>query len=348
MESKERNYFFDNFKFFMILSIVVYYLISPYRKPINTEIIGLTNNLFCNVVCSLISLSVLPCFFIICGIFSKPGISLKQTYKTIALLLIPYLFFEILSSLVSKKDTTDLFIESFYHLWFIALLFFYRLITPYLYYLRLGTVYLFITSMTIAAHFEIPGSYWAAWDVMKFAPYYLTGFWLSKNKDLLQNLLRSKNIKLISMFSLLLSGLIFWFLGSPLVETLPDNQDAGNLTGVFYLIKNYDTYDSIMKDFLYRILGVTFSLGFIFLIPKAKSVTSTLGKNSLYAYLLHPLFIPVLENMDFYSNSGPLYIALLVVMSIFITVFLSLPFVANLLTHFFNTLTKAVVNKYQP
>lgn len=337
-----RNNYYDNCKFLLILLVILAHMISPAREGL------LTHNNFCNSICMLIHLFVMPSFLIISGYFSPTIIDQKHLKNLVSLVLVPYLVFEIFFKMTvpPKLDQADLFIESFYTLWFLAVLFLYRITVPFIKYLKLSPIMVALLLISFLSHLEIKWIMWGEWNFVKYAPYFLIGVWLRRKRIDISSYDASLSAKLLAAFAIFSVWLTIFFLQIDFQEVIPDSSYAGKTTGLMLLIRKYSSLDSIALDIIYRSVGLILAVCFFILFPKNKYIISKFGKNSLYPYLLHPVLMYFLEKTGFYGNETTIiFLGSLFLLSAIITVVLSTEIVGRCFNKFFRFIGDFLMRK---
>jgi fucose 4-O-acetylase-like acetyltransferase len=324
---ENRNPFYDNCKFFLIFSVVLVHMFSPSRSGET----GLTQNMFCNSLCTLIHLYAIPSFFFISGYFATLEISSKFIRNLIGQILIPYIIFEIIYKIAVPKsiNTALLFIEPFYLLWFLGMLFLYRLMAPYIAHLRLSTVIVILLACSFFSHLEIDSMVWGSWNFVKYYPYFLIGMWFKKEDIDISRYNFSHLTKLCSLLIIFISFACFFILKIDFLEVIMDSFSMNKLAGLPLVIKEYSVFESLVRDTIFRCLSIILATCFFISIPQKELWVSQYGKNSLYAYLFHPFAMQVLEkNLGFYNHVGTIFLSFLFFLCFFITVILSMDKIA--------------------
>lgn len=346
IDAKDRIYFYDNAKFLLILSVALVHFWSKYRHSYdyNTQnmVNNLTNNAFTKTACGFIHMYIMSGFFIISGFFASHEISYKKVAHLVTFLIIPYFLLDTLAEFMfpDSKNNTLLLLEPFYILWFVGVLIIYRILTPYLQYIRLSFLFFFLFVVTLGAHLGMRELEWGAWDGIKFAPFYLLGYWLQQKNYIMSNIPSTKTRFLGLMGSALIIYGIYYF-NLNYSEYTTDAGDAGVLSGVPYLIKKYEFPLSFIRDIILRILMVVSAFCILSLVPKRKTFFTNWGKNSLYAYLLHVFFIPVLEKgFGIYKFDNPIYIVFLFFAALVVISLLSSQFLAKIIEKLLNFIGK--------
>lgn len=333
----DRTFYYDNAKFLLILLVVTAHFFSPSREG------NLTHNIFCNSICTTIHLFVMPTFFIISGYFSPTEVDRKWAHKIFTYIFIPLVVFEIIFffSVPKKMHLSNLFIEPFYTLWFLGLLFLYRIFSPFIFYI--GVSFFFFSSLILGflSHLEIPSISWGYYDLVKYAPYFLIGMWLQKKQLNIAALNFSLTFKIASILLFIGCFYTLHMLEVSFLEVLPDNSDSGKTTGVLLLIKKYSAFGSFARDIVYRIIGIALAISFFILVPKNYTWFSKYGNNSLYPFLLHPFIMHFMEkNLFFYQNTDWVFLLSLWIICLIVTITLSIDFIAKNFSNLFEFLSK--------
>lgn len=291
-----------------------------------------------NALCGLIHLFVMPCFFIISGYFAPTEIKGNFTRNLLSFILVPYIVFEIFFKLVvpAHLNQVDLFVESFYTLWFLAVLFLYRVAVPFLKELRIAPLIGLFLLLSFSSHLKIKWLMWGEWNFIKYAPYFLLGVLFKRKHIDLSAYKPSLFIKLVAVGTLMGSGMTLFVLNINFLEIIPDIPCAGKTTGILLLIKTYPFVESISRDAIYRVLGLFLAFSIFSLIPKTKLPISSYGERSLYPYLLHPIAMNLLEKSGYYRHQGWIFSVGLFFLCFFITLFFSANFVVSPLRRFFS------------
>jgi fucose 4-O-acetylase-like acetyltransferase len=343
--SKERNPLYDNWKFFLIFSVVLVHMFSPGRS----EGIGLTQNVFCNSFCTLIHLYVMPSFFFISGYFSSVEITNTSTRSILSQLLLPYAFFELIFIAIFPKHFLPnyYFIQPFYHLWFLGLLFLYRITAPWLNHANLIGLAILCLLVSFLSHLEIDSMVWCSWNFFKYWPYFLIGLWVKRKKIDISSYNCSKKWKFFLTSLVMLIFYLFFVFEIDSSEVIADGSSSRRLTGLPLMIHKYSHLESFIRDLIVRSLSVVISAYVFFIIPREKIWISKYGSNTLYTYLLHPIIIHLFaQSLHFYHHHGSIFLLILFILSFLITVILSMNFVSQFGKIFFNYVSEKISNSH--
>ncbi len=120
---KKREYLFDNYRFFLIFLVVAGHFIEPCFR--NSPVLSAARGFIFSFH--------MPAFIFISGYFSKSAESLKKLIQT---LVIPYFVYEILYYLLYTygihKETKLYLAYPKFTLWYLAALFVWRILTPWI------------------------------------------------------------------------------------------------------------------------------------------------------------------------------------------------------------------------
>ena len=192
MSTKNRDYFFDNYKALLIVLVVVGHFIEPCYD----------NNVFLSGLKWMIFSFHMPAFIFISGYFSKREISFG---KLVQKLVIPYFVYELIyyflyvSSYIRKRVCTLQDRNS--PCWYIMALFFWRLVTPYLKKIP-GHIFIAVTAGLLVGMTELD-NFFSIPRILVFFPFFLAGYhferdWFEKIKE--------KAGRLLAVFSLYLGA----------------------------------------------------------------------------------------------------------------------------------------------
>jgi fucose 4-O-acetylase-like acetyltransferase len=306
---KERDYYFDNAKFFLIVFVVFGHFLRPYIGE-NTLIHSLYVWIF---------LFHMPAFVLISGYFAKNFHKRGYLKKVTQKILIPYVIFQLLYSvyysfLYEDDHLSFDFLTPHWGLWFLLSLFCWNVMLyvfakiPKTYAISLTLLMGILIGLTDIEKFL------SLSRTFTFFPFFLFGFLLKKKH--FERLFQPK-VRFLSVILLVSAFLLIhfafpnlqeeWLYGSKSYETLGVNEEIG---------------------ILFRLLlyGVSFLMTFCFmsLIPNRQLTISTLGTRTFYVYILHGFILKYLHATNFPDviakmNGYPL----LIIISIAVTLMLA-------------------------
>ncbi len=296
---KQRDFYFDNAKFILILFVVFGHSISPLK--------GEHENLY--TVYKFIYLFHMPAFILIAGYFSKnfhkPGYIRKAFMRTI----VPYMIFQTIYNFYYyltgyEKHFTFSVFQPHWSLWFLISLFcWYLMLIPFAKLKKYGIIAAFALGIG-AGYFSEIGSYLSIERTLVFFPMFYLGYYLKKEHfHYLRN--RVKKWRSALVLALILIGCYYafpdslkeWLLGVSSYSAL----GVSNFAGGFYRLAFYAA-----------MLLTTFSV--LTLIPQKQYNFTSLGGKTLYIYLLHGFFIKTITLSSNYSKIQHIaqYVALFV------------------------------------
>jgi fucose 4-O-acetylase-like acetyltransferase len=281
---RERDYYFDNAKFFLIIFVVFGHFLRPY----------ISENTFLHSLYVWIFLFHMPAFILISGYFAKNFHKKGYLKKVAKKILVPYFIFQLLYSLYfsflyEEGNITIDFLTPRWGLWFLLSLFSWNVMLyvfaklPRTYSLSLAILF-----GLIVGFFEVEK--WLSLSrTFIFFPFFLLGF-LLKRKHF--EWLFQRNIRILAF--IILAGILWivhyifphiekeWLYGSKSYETLGiDGEIAIFLRLTFYAV-------SVLMTFC-----------FLSLVPNRKLSISFLGTRTFYVYILHGFVLKYLHATEF-------------------------------------------------
>lgn len=324
---RKRDFYFDNAKFILIFFVVFGHLLRSYIE----------DNVAVYTIYKVIYTFHMPAFILISGYFAK-GFNKKGYLPKIAKkLILPYFIFQLIYSVfyyfLYNKEVfqMDLLLPQ-WSLWFLISLFFWNLM------LKLFTKYRPLYAVAAAllcglaiGYFDWAADYLSISRTFVFFPLFLIGYYMKK-KHFYSLFKPQIQATALMVFAIVFIGFYLhpninyeWLLGSKPYTEL----EVTSLTGIF-------------TRFGYYILSLIMVFSFFSLVPKKQFFFTTLGKNTLYVYLLHGFFIKVFRERDlqtYFSDLGNLL--LLACVSLLLSLLLS----SKLITSFTQPLIELKTSK---
>ncbi|MCQ4085337.1 acyltransferase family protein [Saccharibacillus sp. JS10] len=282
----KRDAYFDNLKVLLIVLVVVGHLIEPLSS----------SEIYRPIYLFIYSFHI-PLFVLISGYFCKEITSSDYRIKVVKTLIIPYLIFETLYSLfdyfvMGTEVLKFSYFTPYWLMWFIFSMVIWRMILPYAVKIRWALP--ISIGVAILAGYAVDAQYYASMSrTIVFFPFFLAGYYLSKEQI---DLWRTRPFKIASVIVLGAAIAIMikyssvmraeWFYGS-----LP------------YLALDHPEWTAG----IYRIAAYTASVligGAIMILMTGRYLPcfSVLGRNTLYAYLLHGFIVKGLIATGFYET----------------------------------------------
>lgn len=268
-----------------------------------------------------------PVFVAVSGYFSRPTApEAKQIRGVISTILIPYVIFELIWSVVHlvAKGTFSLdFTRASWTLWFLLALAIWRITLPYLAALRYPLSISIILSIA-AGYFPIDQSFSAA-RVLGFLPFFVLG-WKIKQWQLGER-----------WMGLTPRAVRTWRWGAGAVMVAVAVGIALNVPWLREVqIRAFITYDAGFASFGYEqwwaglgrlavmLVAAAMIFAVLILIPRRQTWFTQFGQATMYVYLLHTFVLYPLRETGVLDGERPLwYILLALVFSFGLTVALS-------------------------
>lgn len=317
---KNRESYFDNAKFILIILVVFGHVIRSFIDD---------NEFMLNVYKFLYTFHM-PAFILISGFFAKGYNKKGYVQKIFKKLIIPYLIFQGIYSvyyfLVESGNTlaVDPF-DPHWSLWFLMSLFFWNLFLFAYTKLDKRLAMLIAIGLGVAiGYVDSASNYLSVSRTFVFFPLFLTGFYLDKShfKKLTTAKVRLASIALLLVTFIAYFNLDFdyeWLFGSK----------------PYSAVSNADAADAFIRLGFYSLTFIlTFS--FLSLIPKRNFFFTHWGTRTFYVYLLHGFIVKSFRNSealewlkDYQS------VTLIILLSILLTFMLS--------TNFVKTVTQPII-----
>lgn len=317
LETKERDYFWDNLKFMLILLVVIGHFVDYHTS---------SSQIMKNIFLWIYSFHM-PLFIFVSGYFAKSTIN-KERFKiericsyTVLYVSLKYVLafvYKYVSN--SSTITINLLTESAVPWYLMAMIIWLGItncikdVKP-----RYTLMISFILSCIVGYDKNIR-DYLALSRVVVFYPFFLSGYYI--NKDGITKILNSKKLKIFALLTIGVSIFAVCFFGKELYILRPFFTGRNpyafiniHFTGVFYRIIAF-------------IISACMSVSILILTPKQKTIYSSFGSRTLQVYFLHALLLPLYNNSslkqhitDLFPNKLPI---ICVLIGVAVTVVLSL------------------------
>ena len=277
-KEKEREYLFDNYRFFLIFLVVVGHFVEPCFK----------NSLIISAMRGFIFSFHMPAFIFISGYFSK---SVESLRKLIQKLLIPYFVYEILYYLlytyVIHKETKLYLAYPKFTLWYLAALFVWRFLTPWIrkipYYLPLS----FLAGLLIG--FSELDNFLTIPRIVYFYPFFLAGTCFT-TEYVTQIRHRFRRASCIAVGGLSLGTLLALLC----IYTSTIRICHGRYS---YASMGLNATEGILTRILCYLVSFGFLFFFMILLPKTQTAFSYIGQRTLPVYIFHGLLFQTMNKM---------------------------------------------------
>ncbi|MDD2458669.1 MAG: acyltransferase family protein [Eubacteriales bacterium] len=281
----ERDTYFDNLKFLLIVLVVTGHIIE---KLVDDRII--------RAIYQWIYTFHMPAFAFVSGYFSKHLPNQTQHKKLVFKLIIPYILFEVLySTLDYLVHSTDHLVFSFlspnWIMWYLFSLLIWRVLLKLFYRVHL-LLPLSILSAVFAGYVPGIGPFASLSRTLVFLPFFLAG---SKFKSSFLEKFNTKRMRFIAATLLLGVFAGYYFIGSAMsFEWL-----YGNLP---YASFGFSEWYAGFFRFLLMALASIMIVCMLTIIPVGPiHQMAHVGQNTLYVYLSHGIVIRILAAMGIFK-----------------------------------------------
>ncbi|PLR97510.1 acyltransferase family protein [Bacillus sp. T33-2] len=277
---KQRDYYFDNAKFILIFFVVFGHLLRTFIE----------DNEMVYTVYKVIYTFHMPAFIFVSGFFArcfnKKGYIMKIAKK----LILPYLIFQIIYSiyyyfLYDKQSLAVDPLDPQWSLWFLLSLFFWNIMLIGFSRLNAATGIMVALALGLGIGFcGWASNYLSLSRTFVFFPLFLLGFHLKKEHV---RMFTKPSFKFVAFLSFLIVFAGFylypdfnykWLLGSKPYAKL----EAAALSGMLIRLGYY-------------LLCTLMVFSFLAFVPKKQYFFTSLGKNTLYVYLLHGFIVKTFQ-----------------------------------------------------
>lgn len=274
--SKERDYFFDNYRFILIFLVVLAHFISPLA-----HIYGL------KVLYRWIYLFHMPAMLFITGYFAKFSIKDGKLVKNkVFNFFIIYAIFQALFTLLNKGAFS--IYQSQNGLWYLQTIMIYSLMLPVL--SRVKALPMLAISIILGLLVGIDnsaGHVGSLQRILVFLPFYMAGYYLTREK-----IRKIFKLKYILLGLIILGGIAYLQY-----NYLSEFNYSLNLTAGRYSYKalgiRYST--GILSRLCWYVISFAMMFSLMTITPKRKNILSKFGGRTLQVFLLHLLVLILLR-----------------------------------------------------
>lgn len=329
MSQSQRNPYFDNAKFLLMLLVVFSHLLQPF--------IG--DKKFYHDLYYFIFTFHMPAFVFLSGYFAKFS---KKGQKIIILVkkfLLPYIFFQIFYIvyywMIGLRKTPDIqLLNPQWALWFLLSMFFWQLsIVLFEKFSKNQAILMSVVLSIFAGYIPFLNQILTLQRTFVFLPFFIIGFYFSKDDT--SFFLNSK----VRNISLLFLPIIYIFIS--LFHGMNKYMVFGSKPYEDYL--NYPLFGGPLRA-LFFVIGLIGIMGFMSLVPQERLFFTKWGKNTLLVYLLQGIFIKGLRTLNIVDlNLSLLGFISLIIFSVILTIFLSSKKIRKLYCYLENNLSYILI-----
>lgn len=302
VKKMNRDYYFDNAKFLLIILVVLAHSLTPVKK----------DSFFLSSLYSLIFTFHMPCFVFISGYFMKYS---KNASKQVVQFMKLYVIMQTLYFLVMNilGDGVELrYSTPYFTYWFLLSSSIWYMVFPYVKDIKGILPISFIIAILIGYDNGF-GATFSFSRTIVFFPYFLLGYFTKR-----ETLINIKNSykKYIVLGTCALIALVFIGQGWNL-DTFLHGKYSYDKLGF------NEWYAGLYRGITYGI-SIIYGLGFFMLVPEKEAPYSKLGTQTLQVYLSHGIIIKVLKQNGFFNYiDSPATYALLIALAIGFTIVVS-------------------------
>lgn len=292
--NKERDYWFDNAKAFLILTVVIGHLGETVLAYSN--FVG-GNPLWLEVLYKVAYAFHMPAFLAISGRFAKKHIDTNDRTSIINKLIIPYIIIQttmlLFNLIVGYSHVSNFsFLKPLFGLWYIFTIAVYELITPYIAKFKIFMPLSIVLALLLS--FRNDALYGGLQRIVGFYPFFLFGYYTATHDF---KYCKKLIFRIISVLAFV--GIIVY------VFNFKDMVPVSLLTCKRVYNDAYDLFKMSGPHF-FTFLVIRYIIGFAFFLftlgisSTKKNIFTRLGQNSVYIYILHLFLIVFLRSMDRY------------------------------------------------
>ena len=286
-DGQEHEDYFDNVKGLLIFTVVLGHAFEYYTKTSGAM----------RFVHTIVYSFHMPLFIFISGYFSK-NVD-KARSKVLERLLIPYLIFDIFFSItqyyVTGENRINILIPTF-AFWYLLALSWYRIFIKDLSRIRFIIPISFLISI-LSVHFSSISSYLALDRTLAFFPFFLLGFYCTRDRILYLRKIKSRYFVLL--------GLVVCTL--VLMEQLYTN----GITSV------------LLSQTMQLILAFIFGMIVLNVVSTKKNILTNVGRNSMIIFLGHGFINGLIRVVNPFVHNSFINFIFLLVFSVVVTLLLS-------------------------
>lgn len=309
---RERNFFFDNAKFILIMLVVIGHAMQI-----------IADNPLIAFVYKFIYLFHMPAFIFIAGYFTK--FQKEQKYSSLLILYVIFQTFYCIANVYAAKNVgaTVEFFEPCWVMWFLVSLITMKLALPYITKCKFPIIISLVIAI-LAGYEPLIGSYLSLSRTIVFMPFFLLGYYCNT-----AHLAKIQNIpKRIALGMVLLSVLVL-FLLTPFDLGFLFNDRA-------YEMMDVNGWYAGFFRLAFLLWSAVLTVCFLALVPRKQKWFSDFGERTLQVYLLHGFVLGGLVGLGLTNATDPVQIALYFMLVTLLTLFMATQPITYLLTPLLN------------
>lgn len=283
----QREAYFDNAKVLLIFLVVFGHMIQPFIEGSQ----GM------NTLYMWIYTFHMPAFIFLSGFFAKGSGNKKYILKLCKKLIIPYIIFQLIYTafyfFIGKDGWQAGIFYPQWSLWFLFSLFSWHIL---LVVFKKIPVMLSISSSIalglLVGFFGDVGHTLSLSRTFVFFPFFLTGYWVTKNQFMW---LKNRSVKIFSVATMITVAVLIYIA--------PDFNSGWLLASKSYGALGLPEF-GVFARFLVYVSSALMAISVLVWVPRKENFMTHLGARTLYVYLLHGFFIQVFREYDLFTVSS--------------------------------------------
>ncbi len=302
----KREAYFDNARLILIFLVVFGHIIQPFKYDAT----------WINTLYTWIYTFHMPAFIFTAGFFAKGLGNKKYIMNLINKILVPYFIFQLLYTgfyfFIGKEGWQSGLFSPQWSLWFLFSLFSWHLLLYW--FKKLPPAAGVILSLAIGVFIGYIGDIGHTFSLSRtfvFFPFFLVGYWLTK-----EHVMFLKH-RIVKSAALLIMVTLFVF-----IYVAPEINTGWLLASKSYGDMGMPESGGLTRLLVYMTSSVM-AASVLAWIPERQFKLTKLGERTLYVYLLHGFFIQFFRQADWFHVENPLHLIGLGLLSGFIVIVLS-------------------------
>ena len=302
----EREAYFDNAKLLLIFLVVFGHMIQPFT--VGSHAI--------NTLYMWIYTFSMPAFIFLAGFFAKGSGDKKYILNLMKKLILPYITFQLLYTayyfFIGKADWQSGLFTPHWSLWFLFSLFSWHILLAL--FKKLPPVLSISLAVLIGLIVGYNGDIGSAFSLSRtfaFFPFFLAGYWLTR-----------ENVMLVKRTSVKVISIAIMIIVAVAIHYAPDLNSGWLLASKSYGDLGMPSFGGLARLLVYA-TSTGMAISILAWVPTKNFKVTKLGTRTLYVYLLHGFFIQFFREADLFNVNNALDIFGLALISAVIVLVLS-------------------------
>lgn len=327
----EREAYFDNAKFVLIFLVVFGHMIQPF--------VGGSHGI--NTLYMWVYTFSMPAFIFTAGFFAKGSGNKKYILQLARKLLVPYVIFQLLYTgyyfFIGKEGWLTGIFSPHWSLWFLFSLFSWHILL--FWFKKLPAMLSITIALAVGIGVGYLGDIGHSFSLSRtfvFFPFFLTGYWLTKEQVMFVKL---KSVKVTAILVMIVVAIA--------IHIAPDFNSGWLLASKSYGDLGLPEYGGFARLLVYT-TSTMMAISMLAWIPKKRTKLTYLGTRTLYVYLLHGFFIQFFREANLFAMNNVLDLLGLALVSVAIVIVLSSKPILGIWQPFIEGKTSIVKDVFSP